>query len=106
MEVWGDIGVLGSIEYRYKAEPRPWLFGGFLDMGSGWYHNDFSEAASEGAVGVFAAYVIPDAFSERTSGDFELIRVDVAVPVATRGPLARRDGRRSAQVWARTGLLF
>ncbi len=101
----GDNGFLLSAEWRIALGGAVFL-GPFVDVARAWYRDAWELSVAETAVGGTIGVALPsDAFGA-APGAPELLRVDVAYPVAQGGPFGAPDSDGNLRVWARVDLPF
>ena len=82
------------------------FLGPFVDVARAWYRDAWELSVAETAVGGTIGVALPsDAFGA-APGAPELLRVDVAYPVAQGGPFGAPDSDGNLRVWARVDLPF
>jgi hypothetical protein len=101
----GDNGFLLSAEWRVALGGDVFL-GPFVDIARAWYRNAWEFAKTETAIGGTIGIALPaEAFGGAPVAP-ELIRVDIAYPVAQGSPFGAPRSDRKVRIWARVDLPF
>ena len=101
----GDNGFLVTAEWRIALGGAVFL-GPFVDVARAWYRDAWELSVAETAVGGTIGIALPpEAFRGAPTAP-ELLRVDVAYPVAQGGPFGAPDSDGNPRIWARVDLPF
>jgi hypothetical protein len=101
----GDNGYLAQAEWRVTA-PGGVLLGPFVDVAQTWYGHGWGASAPETSIGGTLGIALPpEAFRGAPTAP-ELLRVDVAYPIARGGPFGGADAKKTARLWVRVDLPY
>ena len=101
----GDNGYLAQAEWRVAA-PGGVFFGPFVDVAQTWYWHGWAASTPETSVGGTLGVALPPEFFKGAPAAPELLRVDVAYPIARGGPFGRTDAEKTLRIWARVDLPY